>query len=967
MALSSNNLGPPPGPSANASLTPTPRKPRSPALSSGLREVQLLPEAAHATREPYSVKRWLSYVRAVDDANLPACDAFLVYEQAVAALPGSYKLWRQYAQRARELGVRFPPAHAARAHSVTIARRAASALRAAPRLWEDVIELCAGEGLLREARSALDAALQALPPSQHDRIWELVVRELVPLEGPLSAVALLTRYSMLRPAHGALRLFEYRKAKSMWDDAVAGMVRCLENSTWEPPEGKTREELWVEAAELASKHPREVVSVDVPGFLRKGLADAKDSDGLRIVDLYQLLTRYYVRGGDFDQARAVYEEAVSVIKTVHDFAVLYDAYTKFEEQLVTAALEEVEEIRAEGDEADKEELKEAEKALEVLMSRLEQLEDRRPMLLSDVWLRQNPHNVQEWHKRARLFKKAGDPAAVVQTYTTALATVEPMRASNGRPHTLWLAFASYYEDAQDADSARKVLDKAVSEPEKFAQPQDLAAVWCEYAEMELRLEEPTRALKVLQLATVQPEGDRARTLQRENGVGSHAKKSGVVHYDHLEKGRALSAWKSNKLWSFLLDVTESFEPSKSVIALYHRMLDLGIATAENVLNATTYLESHHLFEQAFRLYDRGASSLQWPAALTVWVVYLTRFANRHGQQKMERLRSLFEEAVRAAPSYREYGRDVPSEHLPLLFRMWADAEERAHAPRRAMAVLARAARSVASADRAGMYRLYIARMGTLFGVTRTRPIFEEALAELQYAEEVMEFARRFADAETQLGEIDRARAIFKHAARVADARAPEQTPAGRYWKAWSDFELAHGSEDAFRDMLRVKRDVLMRTPGAIVPEPAVGTEAGGTAAANGGAGEAADDDLGGAMAALERRLEAEVDGTEEKSVDENGANVAEGVADAGNEEIELDLDSDDDESDEGDGDDGEDSEDDGIEIVSTKKELPKGVKKLLSRATEIVGEKRKEVDEGSSETGPHEGVGALERFKRLKQ
>lgn len=45
------------------------------------------------------------------------------------------------------------------------------------------------------------------------------------------------------------------------------------------------------------------------------------------------------------------------------------------------------------------------------LARLEALATRRPALLSAVMLRQNPHNVAEWHKRVKLF--TGDPTKQV--------------------------------------------------------------------------------------------------------------------------------------------------------------------------------------------------------------------------------------------------------------------------------------------------------------------------------------------------------------------------------------------------------------------------------------------------------------------------------------------------------------------------------------------------------------------------
>ena len=42
--------------------------------------------------------------------------------------------------------------------------------------------------------------------------------------------------------------------------------------------------------------------------------------------------------------------------------------------------------------------------LEMRLARLEYLMDRRPLLINRVLLRQNPHNVQEWLKRVKLYE-----------------------------------------------------------------------------------------------------------------------------------------------------------------------------------------------------------------------------------------------------------------------------------------------------------------------------------------------------------------------------------------------------------------------------------------------------------------------------------------------------------------------------------------------------------------------------------
>lgn len=61
---------------------------------------------------------------------------------------------------------------------------------------------------------------------------------------------------------------------------------------------------------------------------------------------------------------------------------------------------------------------------------------------------------------------------------------------------------------------------------------------------------------------------------------------------------------------------------------------------------------------------------------------------------------------------------------------------------------------------------------------------------------------RFAALERKLGEIDRARAIYAHASQFCD---PRTNPG--FWSEWNTFEIETGSEDTFREMLRIKRSV----------------------------------------------------------------------------------------------------------------------------------------------------------------
>jgi len=94
------------------------------------------------------------------------------------------------------------------------------------------------------------------------------------------------------------------------------------------------------------------------------------------------------------------------VKTVRDFTLVFDAYSRFMERTTNKTMGELEKAKPN-------EVQEKELELELYMTRFEHLMDRRPLLLNSVLLRQNPHNVHEWLNRAEICE--GDPQAVSLT------------------------------------------------------------------------------------------------------------------------------------------------------------------------------------------------------------------------------------------------------------------------------------------------------------------------------------------------------------------------------------------------------------------------------------------------------------------------------------------------------------------------------------------------------------------------
>jgi pre-mRNA-splicing factor SYF1 len=310
---------------------------------------------------------------------------------------------------------------------------------------------------------------------------------------------------------------------------------------------------------------------------------------------------------------------------------------------------------------------------------------------------------------------------------------------------------------------------------------ELAAIWCGWAEMEMHDENYKEALRIMETAVREPplKKRKAAALQQD---------------DNFDDKQPVSErlYKNVKVWSLYLDLEESLGTIETCRAAYDRVMDLKVITAQMALNYAAFLEEKEFFEDSFRVFERAVSLFSFPTgAKKIWLVYLDKFMARYEGTKLERLRDLFEQAVA----------QVPPEDAAEFYVKFAKAEEAYGLARHAMAVYDRATRAVPESSRLDMYRLYIKKIEQHFGITKTRPAYERAISELN-DDMTRDICIEYAEMERKLGEIDRARAILQHGSQFAD---PRRAP--MYWIKWREFEELHGNEDTFRDMLRVQRSV----------------------------------------------------------------------------------------------------------------------------------------------------------------
>ena len=353
-------------------------------------------------RAPGDVEAWTRYVDALprasasdDDAHDSLCARFLTYERGIRHNPGSYKLWYFYLVERVDRGRGWRCDDGRHAGTEAAFERALTTMHKMPKVWELYITYLMTLRYVTNTRRACDRALQALPVTQHERVWTLYLRFIrsdarVPGD---TARRVYRRYLKFEPGH-AEEYVEFLRKRGYHGEVATKLAELVNDDSFQSLAGKTKHAMWLELCDVVTKNPAAGAGVlDVDAILRGGIAAFTDEVGR----LWTALADYYIRRGLFEKARDVYEEAMERVRTVRDFSLVFDAYAQFEESVISAKMENGEGMD-EDDEGEDEGSDAAENFairdllatsasdapssdLELRLARLEHLMERRPILL----------------------------------------------------------------------------------------------------------------------------------------------------------------------------------------------------------------------------------------------------------------------------------------------------------------------------------------------------------------------------------------------------------------------------------------------------------------------------------------------------------------------------------------------------------------------------------------------------------
>ena len=379
-----------------------------------------------------------------------------------------------------------------------------------------------------------------------------------------------------------------------------------------------------------------------------------------------------------------------------------------------------------------------------------------------IHLRKNPNNIFYLQKRIEIFKKneinlpktdsdvnnednlqnekqiAKYTNAILAIYETAFSTINPKRTI-GNYANLWINYALFMQDLfGNAEKTKQVFERALLVDVK--DEEELAQIWIAYAKMEIEHHKSFKAtIELLQKATT-PVSRIART--NENQTCTRCK---------------LNLHKNMNLWSFYLDILEMNANIDLVCKAYDTVIDLKLCTCQTIVNYAYFLEQHNKIEESFRVFERGIELFKYPVAYELWNIFLPRFVQYYGPEKLERIRDLFDQALQ----------DCPQKFVSHLYVYYGMTEEQFGLTRNAMRIYDRATKSASINEKYKLFLFYIGRAANLYGITATREVFEMAILALPDIQ-VWEICLMYATIEEKLGEIERARYIYMHGSQFAN-------------------------------------------------------------------------------------------------------------------------------------------------------------------------------------------------------
>lgn len=151
------------------------------------------------------------------------------------------------------------------------------------------------------------------------------------LDNSTTALKVIPRYIKLNPDFKEHYAY-YLKDRGMVNLCVKVMLQILDDDGYHSKCGNSQKDFELEILDLVIDFPEKITCVNGQERIRACIEKYPSDQG----KLWVKLSDYFVRIGQFEFARNAFESALEAIDNVKDFGVIFNAYTKFEDEMIAA-------------------------------------------------------------------------------------------------------------------------------------------------------------------------------------------------------------------------------------------------------------------------------------------------------------------------------------------------------------------------------------------------------------------------------------------------------------------------------------------------------------------------------------------------------------------------------------------------------------------------------------------------------
>ena len=749
-------------------------------------------------QNPYNFKSWWDTLSSSKEA--PFSIRKKIYQVSLHYLPGSYKLWYHYLKEEREYvksNYNIPNKHYEEVNRIH--EQALIYMMKMPIIWMNYIQFMMEQNSITKTKIIFNKALQAIPITQHKKLWEIYIPWVESLIGcHKSKIEIFKRYIKFNPDYKE-KFVNYLIGIKEFNLAIHLIIEILNEENFYSKENKSQYYYWILLCQIINNYPEDLnlgkynKDLNVDKVIRHGIKKYTDEVG----NLWVTLANYYIKIGLIEKAREIFEEALEKILTPRDFSLIYNSYLNFEQEMMkqnlfynndinndnyeltdnkenknlqSLELNELENALnelniKESDDYKKEEKFKKEKLLEKQSQdksnlqkfnfiRVNNLIQRRPFLKNSTILRRNPNNVSEWLKRIELMKEKKDLNLIKNLYEECLNTIK-INLAYGRLSEIYISYANFFEENNNIKKANEIYYKGCNL--NFKNTEENVNMWCLWCEMNVRQKRYQDAYHIIKFICT-------------NNANKYYKYN-----------------KNIKLWSLYVDLEMNLNQNneKQIIYIYSKMIEYKIANIETIFNFIIYLESIKNYEKIYNIYEQSLDLFRWPNSYDICICYLVDFINHYKSDKTEIFRDIIQNII------------ILSGHLKIFYYIYAFYEEKYGLYNHCIDILKEASQNVKEEEKPEIHSVIIAKCAKYFGIGKVRLAFDDAMNNLEKSY-VLEIGLKYISIEIKLREINRARGIFKYLGKLFNPDNKEYKE--EFWEMWDNFEKIYGDSITYQEM-----------------------------------------------------------------------------------------------------------------------------------------------------------------------